>query len=239
MEFIERGVAYHMGELQRGFSSGVLDENLIENMDNMHFMINMDNGKTLGFRGNEEVKYADVISGGVGMTMVVKITGGPNAKIGVPFMIFKNKDETHPIRRVPDDRTDVCYRTTKKVNDKEFPANATHLVQPADSFVISKIKDAWSRQWEEKKMEKIAAGMWQGNGVTGSGALQNPQKPYFLKLAAAVVKDVNNQITKKTCPTDPDMNYDRKAMIRYGLSKNITGVWKEQQLSPELQNIVK
>ena len=38
----------------------------------------MDNGKTLGFRGDDNVKYADVVSAGVGMTMVVRLTGGPH-----------------------------------------------------------------------------------------------------------------------------------------------------------------
>ena len=30
----------------------------------MHFVMNMDNGKTLGFCGDQVVKYADVVSGG-------------------------------------------------------------------------------------------------------------------------------------------------------------------------------
>ena len=42
-----------------------------------------------------------------------------------------------------------------------FPANATHLIQPCDSFVISKIKDAWRRRWEEKKLDMIKNGEWQ------------------------------------------------------------------------------
>jgi hypothetical protein len=36
----------------------------------------MDNGCTLGFRGNTIVKYADVVFGGDSMTMVVRISGG-------------------------------------------------------------------------------------------------------------------------------------------------------------------
>ncbi|RHY23144.1 hypothetical protein DYB25_007428 [Aphanomyces astaci] len=69
-EHIEKTVAYHLGELQRGFASGDLDEDLLCNMDETHFVINEDNGRTLGFRGDSEVKYADVVSGGVGMTMM-------------------------------------------------------------------------------------------------------------------------------------------------------------------------
>ncbi|KAF0767390.1 hypothetical protein AaE_002854, partial [Aphanomyces astaci] len=89
-EHIEKTVAYHLGELQRGFASGDLDEDLLCNMDETHFVINEDNGRTLGFRGDSEVKYADVVSGGVGMTMMVFITGGTRARIGSPMMIFQN-----------------------------------------------------------------------------------------------------------------------------------------------------
>lgn len=48
-EFIERCVAYHIGVLAREFRNGLLDENLVENIDETHFIINMDNGRTLGF----------------------------------------------------------------------------------------------------------------------------------------------------------------------------------------------
>ena len=60
-----------MGELSRGFENGELNEDLIENVDEIHFIINMDNGKTLEFREDDTVKYADVVSSGVGITMVV------------------------------------------------------------------------------------------------------------------------------------------------------------------------
>ncbi len=52
-----------------------------------HFIVNMDNGKTLCFRGEEMAKYSEVVSGGQGMTLVVRITGGPDGRIEVPFMI--------------------------------------------------------------------------------------------------------------------------------------------------------
>lgn len=67
-----------------------MDENLTENVDETHFIINVDNGMTLDFRGDNDVKYADVVSGGIGMTMVVRLTAGPEAIICAPFMIFQN-----------------------------------------------------------------------------------------------------------------------------------------------------
>jgi hypothetical protein len=81
MEHIEKEIAYHLGVVALDFQSGALDENLVENADETHFVINMDNGKTLGFRGDNDVKYADVVSGGMGMTMLVRLTGGPGAII--------------------------------------------------------------------------------------------------------------------------------------------------------------
>jgi hypothetical protein len=80
----------------------------------MHCKINLDNGKTLGFRGVNDVKYADVVSGGMGMTLMIRLTGGPHARICNPCVIFQNASESYPIRGVPDDVPGVCYRTTKK-----------------------------------------------------------------------------------------------------------------------------
>ena len=45
----------------------------MENIDETHFFINMDNGRTLGFRGDSNVKYADVVAEGEAMTMVVRL----------------------------------------------------------------------------------------------------------------------------------------------------------------------
>ena len=41
--------------------------------------------------------------------------------------------------------TRLCY----------LPSCSTHLVQPADQFIIAKIKDAWNHRWELKKAELI------------------------------------------------------------------------------------
>ena len=49
---IEMHTAYHLGVLHRGFENGVFDENLMENLDETYFTVNMDNGKALGFRGD-------------------------------------------------------------------------------------------------------------------------------------------------------------------------------------------
>jgi len=38
---------------------------------------------------------------------------------------------------------------------KFLPPCSTHLCQPTDTFLISKIKNAWTKQWEAQKIELI------------------------------------------------------------------------------------
>jgi len=58
-------------------------------------------------------------------------------------------------------------------------ANATNLCQLANSFVISKIKDAWSLRWEAYKLHCIQTRNWQDEvheDGRASGMLKNPSK---------------------------------------------------------------
>ena len=98
-------MAYHLGTLKRGFEAGDLVENLVENSDETHFLPNMDNGRTIGLRGQESVKYAAVISGDEGINMMVRVPGGVHGRIEAPMLIFQNPNCSYPIRGVPDD---VC-----------------------------------------------------------------------------------------------------------------------------------
>lgn len=45
----------------------------------------------MGVCGNEDVRYSDFTSGGVGMTMIVRLSGGPKAIIEPPLIIYTNK----------------------------------------------------------------------------------------------------------------------------------------------------
>jgi len=92
---IEMQNAYHLGVLQRGFSSREFDENLMENLHEMHFVVNLDNSQTLGFRGDKIVKYAEVVSGGESMTMVVRISSGYCTTIEAPIFIFSNENKSY------------------------------------------------------------------------------------------------------------------------------------------------
>ena len=63
-----------MGYLKRDFDSGALNEDFVENMDETHFVVNMDDKRTLAFKGFDVIIYADIVSGGDGMTLVMRIT---------------------------------------------------------------------------------------------------------------------------------------------------------------------
>ncbi len=87
------------------------------------------------------------------------------------------------------------------------------MVQPADSFIISKIKDAWRRRWGAYKVELIRQGKWK-NGEKSSGKSENPGKRFFLKLAADSIRDVNSK------KDNHGISYARKAMVRMSMSLN-------------------
>lgn len=112
--FIEREVAYHLGFVAREFRSGRLDEDDVSNADETHFSINMDIHRTLGICGEAEVKYSYVVSGAEGMTMILRISGGRDARIEALMMVFQNKKRIYPIRRAPDDVVGVSYRSGPK-----------------------------------------------------------------------------------------------------------------------------
>jgi hypothetical protein len=283
---IEMNTAYHLGVFQRGFQSRIFDENLMENLDETHFTVNMDNGRTLGFRGDTVVKYADVIAGGDTMTMVIRILGGRRSMVEAPMLIFTNGSSNYPFRGLEDTIPGVCYRTgpkgwldqalfsqyfeeprayqpnlynrtktiwvdnctryniilqlaivlaEKRTTLRYLPLCATHLCQPADTFIILKIKDAWTKRWKAKKFELIQQDSWQnrprGDGQW-SGKLTNLGKKFFLQLAADSIEDINRQV-------DIDnMSYARKSMIRCGLALGAEGTWSVNQLFPQLQQIV-
>lgn len=100
--------------LKRSLESGELKKEDCENADETHLVYNMDNGRTLGFIGDNDIKYTDVVSGGDPITMVVRKTGGKASMIQPPMLIFKNQSRPYPIRGVPDDVTGDYYRRSPK-----------------------------------------------------------------------------------------------------------------------------
>jgi hypothetical protein len=67
--------------------------------------------KILGFKGGKYVKYVDVLSGRLGMIVVVKVTEAQNAKIIAFFMIFQNPKSKYQIHGVLDNILSVSYRS--------------------------------------------------------------------------------------------------------------------------------
>jgi hypothetical protein len=110
----ERAIAHHLGTMKRGFSSVELEDWCVENMDETHLRINMDNGRTIAEIGDRNVKYLDVLSGGQGMTMMVRLSGGAGEIIANPFIVFQNESRSYAIRKVPDNVPCVSYRSQQK-----------------------------------------------------------------------------------------------------------------------------
>lgn len=98
----------------RLFTSQQSYENDVEKADETKFIIDMDNGKTLGFTGDTEVKYDDVVLGGEGMKMLVRIGRGTDVKVQPPFKVFKNRDHNYPMKGISDDIKGVSYSTGPK-----------------------------------------------------------------------------------------------------------------------------
>ena len=86
----------------------------MENIDETHFVINMDNGRTLGFRDDTTTKYVEVVSGRDSMNLVVQISGGRRSMIEAPMLIFTNPNSSYPIRGLDDNIPGVSYRTGPK-----------------------------------------------------------------------------------------------------------------------------
>jgi hypothetical protein len=68
--------------------------------------LHCDNGRTLGFRGNTHVKYADVVWGGESMTLVVRSPGGRRYAIEDLMLIFTSVGRSFPMKSIPDNISD-------------------------------------------------------------------------------------------------------------------------------------
>ena len=129
----------------------------------------------------------------------------------------------------------VVVLATKNTIFKFMPPCSTHLCQSIDTFLISKIKDAWTRRWEAKKIELIQQNAWQNAPWANGqwlGKLTNLGNVFFQQLAAHSVEDVNREVD---CD---NISYARKAMICCGLALKLDGFWSVGQLFPHLQEII-
>lgn len=97
----------------------------------------------------------------------------------------------------------------------KFPANATHLLQPADSFVSQILKDSWLRLLDYHGLAvKHEEQFNKKERSEASGKHFNPRKVFHLRLASTVIIEVNNQ-------RDSSGNsYAPNSMMRTGLYLN-------------------
>ena len=111
---VEGEVAYHLGKVSREFQDGTLCEDCVFNADETHFVIDTHDGHTLAMKGDETVKFAQVVSGDEGMKMMVMLGGCHRSHLEVPMIVFQNKTCSYPIRGLHDDYPGVFYRTGPK-----------------------------------------------------------------------------------------------------------------------------
>lgn len=83
------------------FAHVYVDEFHVANSDETHFIMNVENSNMHSFRGDDEVKFVDVLSRVEGITMHVRFTSGRNAHISQAFTIFLKKHRNYPIKGVP------------------------------------------------------------------------------------------------------------------------------------------
>ena len=70
----------------------------------------------------------------------------------------------------------------------------------------------------------------QESDLTSLGCIRNPGKYFFLQLVKEVVDELNSR-------TIGNITLARKSLIMCGLIPDEDGVWKLEQLTPELRNI--
>lgn len=86
----------------------------VEDADGTNFVINIDNGRTLGFSAPVFVKYADLVSNGEGMRVAGTIVRGIDIGIESPLMIVPNETLNYGIRGSPENLERVSHRTCPK-----------------------------------------------------------------------------------------------------------------------------
>ena len=108
---------------------------------------------------------------------------------------------------------------------KRFQPNCTSTAQPLDQLVLQNFKAEWRKRWGKKRNELVLA-----SEFTSTGRISNPGKYLFLQLIKEVVDELNSR-------TVGNITLARKSLIMCGLIPADHGVWKLDQLTPELRNI--
>lgn len=108
---LEKQIALHLRRLKIVFENTEFVEDGIENGDETHFLFDVIDGRILSFTNDKETGYSDVTFGSERMTMLIRISGGRNARIETSLLIDKDRDHRCSIRSVPGNIQAVVYRT--------------------------------------------------------------------------------------------------------------------------------
>ena len=86
----------------------------MENFDETHIVVDMDNGRVKDFQGSNRVSYLDVVSGRDCFIARMRISSGQNARIEKPLVTFQNPNGNYPISGIPDNVEEITYRSSPK-----------------------------------------------------------------------------------------------------------------------------
>lgn len=111
---------------------------------------------------------------------------------------------------------------------RKLPPCATEKAQPLDSFIIRKFKRVWRDSWDTERKKRIAEGQFSPD----SGKVKHPHRHWYMSLALKCVETINNT------QDGGGISLPRKAMIRTGLSLDVVGYWRKEQLFPHLQEVI-
>ncbi len=82
-------LAHHLGSLKEAYDNG-LDESTVENVDETHLVVDMDDGRVLDCQGIKRVAHSGVASGRDRFTICMRISAGEHGKIEKSLVIFQN-----------------------------------------------------------------------------------------------------------------------------------------------------
>lgn len=107
-------ISFHLQNLKRWLESSEYEEDLMEDADETHFVLNLENGRKLVLKADEVIKYAEFLSGNDLVTMTGRLTGGKHACVQPYMLIIMNQNSSYPICRVRDDVPGVCCCSSPK-----------------------------------------------------------------------------------------------------------------------------
>lgn len=87
-------------------------EDSVFNSDETNIQIILHDGQNFAIKVDNEIKYSYVVSGDMGITMIVMLGGG--SIFEMPVIIFQNDQCSHLIKSVPENVPEVCYESDPK-----------------------------------------------------------------------------------------------------------------------------